>query len=102
MVAVAKGGFTMRLVGWFISVGLFACALSFALSNLELATFRLWPFPFSLTVPLFAGPLVALALGALMGGAVVWFDQAALRRKARQAQAARPVAHQADSSSTPQ
>jgi uncharacterized integral membrane protein len=58
----------------------------FALSNPEPVPLALWPTDYSIDVPLSIAILVALAVGFLLGGLLVWFSALAHRRRARRAE----------------
>ena len=58
----------------------------FALSNQEIVPLALWPTDYSIDVPLSIAILVALAVGFLLGGCLVWFSALTHRRRARRAE----------------
>ena len=74
----------MRYLAWLITIPLAAVAVSFAVSNRELASFVLWPFPQELVVPRFLAVLVPLALGIILGALIAWGAAGRSRRLARQ------------------
>ena len=57
--------------------------VAFAVANRQSATISLWPLPWELAVPVFLAVLGALAVGALIGGAVVWFSVVKWRMRAK-------------------
>ena len=57
----------------------------FAAANFDLVSLDLWPFAFSLSVPLSVALLTSLVLGLLVGGLAAWLSAGGTRRRARQA-----------------
>ncbi|HVZ10099.1 lipopolysaccharide assembly protein LapA domain-containing protein [Rhodopila sp.] len=58
----------------------------FALSNMQHVQLGLWPFDYSIEVPVSLAILVGMAVGLLLGGALVWVAEIAQRRRARRAE----------------
>ena len=56
----------------------------FSAVNTGLVTLSLWPFPNSITIPVFTLVLSIFIVGFLMGGIVAWISGGTARRKARQ------------------
>ena len=73
----------MRLL---IAVPLLALLVVFALSNTQLVKLGLWPFDYALELPLSLAVVIALGIGVLAGGLVVWFGEWSRRRHAREAE----------------
>jgi len=73
----------MRLL---IAVPLLALLVVFALSNTQLVKLGLWPFDYALELPLSLAVVIALGIGVLVGGLVVWFGEWSRRRHAREAE----------------
>lgn len=73
------------IIFWIIAVILAGFAAAFAAFNQHHAVLDLWPLDVHPSVPLFLIVLVALAIGFLLGGVVVYFlggPNRALRREA--------------------
>lgn len=74
----------MRFLNWLITLPLAAVAVSFAVSNRDLAGFELWPLPQEVMLPRYLAVLVPLVLGILLGGLIAWLSGARHRRLASQ------------------
>ena len=77
-----------RIISTLILVPLAVVIIAFAVANRQWVTVSFDPFSstspaYAATLPLFAFIFVALILGVLIGGAVVWIGQAKWRRTAR-------------------
>ncbi|MBP2299938.1 lipopolysaccharide assembly protein LapA domain-containing protein [Azospirillum picis] len=73
----------MRHLSWIITIPVALVAILFAISNRGIVTLSLWPLPFTLEAPVYIATLVALLLGFLAGGFIVWNSQRRHRRRAR-------------------
>lgn len=73
----------MRHLSWIVTIPVALAAVLFAVSNRDVVTLSLWPLPFTLAAPVYLATLVALLLGFLAGGFVVWNSQRRHRRRAR-------------------
>lgn len=51
----------------------------FLVANTGSVTWSFWPLPFSVDAPAYAVPFIALLLGLILGGGIVWLKMA-LRR----------------------
>ena len=74
----------MKLVHWLVTAPIALVLVVFAVSNRAEVTVTLWPLPFELQTWLFLVVLVALFVGFLIGGFVVWIGSLRRRREARQ------------------
>jgi uncharacterized integral membrane protein len=77
-----------RIISTLILIPLAVVIIAFAVANRQWITVSFDPFSstspaYAATLPLFAFIFVALILGVLIGGAVVWIGQAKWRRTAR-------------------
>lgn len=75
------------MFGKFLIYLVAAIVVIFAIVNRGPATLSMWPFPFEVTVPLFAALLSAVAIGVVLGGVGA---QIAARRRERRARKADP------------
>ena len=73
----------MRHISWIVTLPVALVAILFAISNRGIVTLSLWPLPFTLDTPVYLAALVALLLGFLAGGFIVWNSQRRHRRRAR-------------------
>lgn len=73
----------MKYVTRFLFIPVAIVVVAFAVANRQPATISLWPLPWDLSVPVFLAVLGALAIGALIGGAVVWFSVVKWRMRAK-------------------
>ncbi len=85
-----------KTLSWIVLLPIFAVVVSFALSNREVLTLRLWPTDFELTAPMFLIGLGGLFLGFLWGAVTVWMSAGPTRRRARR-ETARAGAAERDS-----
>lgn len=78
----------IALLRWFFSLLVALAAVLFALGNRTSAEFLFSPFHNALTLPLFVPVLAGVAVGFMLGGALVWLNgaegRAARRRQRRQ------------------
>ena len=44
----------------------------FLIANTQAVSWSFWPLPFSIALPAYAVPLMALLLGLVLGGLIVW------------------------------
>jgi lipopolysaccharide assembly protein A len=58
----------------------------FAMSNRESAHLGLWPFDYSLELPLSIALLIAFAIAFLLGALLLWFSAISARLRARRAE----------------
>ena len=73
----------MRLINSIIGAAVALLVILFAVSNRELVTVELWPFPYQLSLGLYAVILLALLLGFLAGGIGMWLVGHRKRRELR-------------------
>lgn len=73
----------MRYLTWIVTAPVALVAILFAISNRGAVTLSLWPLPFTLEAPVYLATLLALVVGFLAGGFVVWNSQRRHRRRAR-------------------
>jgi uncharacterized integral membrane protein len=73
----------VRLFNRFVIWPILAVAIVFAIVNRAPVRLNLWPFPFTINVPLFVLILATLALGVLIGGFAAWSRGGRWRRRAR-------------------
>lgn len=71
------------IISWIFLAPLFAVILSFAVSNREILTLRLWPTDYEVSAPLFAIALSGMFIGFLWGAVTVWMSGGETRRRAR-------------------
>lgn len=75
----------MKRLSWIISIPLLLIGVVFAVVNRQNVDVLIWPFGIELQAPLFLVILLALFLGFLIGGLLVWVStQATQRRQKRQ------------------
>jgi len=77
----------MRYLSWLITIPLAAFAVSFAVSNMGLVDFGLWPLPFTVAIPVYLAVLITFVAGFVCGGLVAWMGGHRQRRTARQERA---------------
>lgn len=73
----------MRHLSWIVTIPVALVAILFAISNRGIVTLSLWPLPFTLETPVYLATLIALVVGFLAGGFIVWNSQRRHRRRAR-------------------
>lgn len=74
----------MRHLSWIITVPLLVIAVVFAVANRKTVAIDLWPLPVTLEPPFYLVVLVAVFVGFLAGGVVVWLSGGRRRRRARE------------------
>ncbi|EKV32445.1 hypothetical protein C882_2524 [Caenispirillum salinarum AK4] len=62
----------MKLIRWLIGLPLAAVAIIFAVSNRQMVTVELWPFPWTADLPLYLLSLGTLAVGIVIGALFAW------------------------------
>lgn len=72
-----------RILSWLIMVPALAAVVIFALNNKQSVALDLWPFSLLIEMPVYLALLLALALGALVGGTAAWLGQGRVRSKLR-------------------
>jgi uncharacterized integral membrane protein len=72
-----------RIVSWIVTAPIVILVVLFAVSNLDEVTLHLRPFPFDLTIRIWALTLIVLFVGFLLGGIVTWIGDRKRRREAR-------------------
>ncbi len=75
----------VKRLSWILTLPLIIVTVVFAAANFDFVSLDLWPFAFSLSVPLSVLILGSLFLGVLIGGLAVWLSAGRTRRCARQA-----------------
>ena len=75
----------VKRLSWILTLPLIIVTVVFAAANFEFVSLDLWPFAFSLSVPLSVALLTSLVLGLLVGGLAAWLSAAGTRQRARQA-----------------
>lgn len=82
-----------RLISWLIMVPAFIAVTVFALNNKASLALDLWPSGLMIEMPIYLAFLLALAMGALLGGVAAWLGQGrargALRGQAYEGEVAR-------------
>ena len=73
----------MRGVAWLIGLPLAVVATVFAVANRQDVHFDLWPLPFGVDVAAYLAVLAPLALGLVIGAALVWLSATGDRLRAR-------------------
>jgi uncharacterized integral membrane protein len=73
----------VRFASWILIIAIAIGFAAFAVANREWVEVSLAPLPISFGLPLFAIIIGVLFLGALIGGAAVWFSGGKQRRLAR-------------------
>lgn len=74
----------MKHLSWIILFPLAVVLIVFSVTNRDAIAIDLWPFPFSIDVPLFAVVFAALLVGVVWGGVSAWLNGGKARRTARQ------------------
>jgi uncharacterized integral membrane protein len=72
-----------RIVSWIVTAPIVIAVVLFAVSNLDEITLHLRPFPFDLTIRIWALTLIELFVGFLLGAIVTWIGDRRRRRDAR-------------------
>jgi len=73
----------VRVFNRFVIWPILVVAIVFAIVNRAPVTLSLWPFPFTLNIPLFVLILATLASGVLIGGVAAWSRGGRWRKRAR-------------------
>ena len=73
----------MRFFNTFIAVVVTVLVVLFAVSNRQLVTVEIWPFPFQISLGLYAVILLAVLLGFIAGGIGAWMAGGKRRRDHR-------------------
>ena len=81
----------MHRIRSFLTVPLGVLVIILAVANRHDVIIKLWPLPWSISVPLYALILLTFALGVLAGGLAMWTGR--LRKQRRQKQRAQPSAN---------
>ena len=89
---MAKAGGTDRrmrqiskLLGLIITVPILLVAISFAVSNTDIMTLRLWPFTTEVTMPTSLALFIVLIFGFLIGAIAAFVGAGSLRKRLRNA-----------------
>ncbi len=72
-----------RILSWIVTAPIAVLVLLFAVSNLDSVTLRLKPFPFDMTLPIWALTLIVLFVGFILGAIVTWIGDRKRRREGR-------------------
>jgi len=72
-----------RILSWIVTAPITILVVLFSVSNLDQVTLRLRPFPFDMTLPIWALTLIELFVGFLLGAIVTWIGDRKRRRDAR-------------------
>ena len=75
----------VKRLSWILTLPLIIVTVVFAAANFEFVSLDLWPFAFSLSVPLSVALLTSLVLGLLVGGLAAWLSAGGTRQRARRA-----------------
>jgi len=73
----------VKHLSWIVTLPLLAVAVIFAVNHRSVVTLDLWPLPIQLEAALYFVVLLAIFLGFLVGGAVMWLSQHRVRRRMR-------------------
>jgi len=73
----------MKLINSIIGALVALLVILFAVSNRQAVTVELWPFPYQLSLSLYAVILLAVLLGFVAGAIGLWLVGAAKRRELR-------------------
>lgn len=73
----------VRVILWLVVLPLAALSAFFAINNRQSTTLDFDPFPYELSIPLFAAVLGAALIGLIVGGVAAWARQGKWRRQAR-------------------
>jgi uncharacterized integral membrane protein len=71
----------LRLIAWLIGLPLAVMAAVFAVANRHDVRLELWPFPWSMDLPVYLAVLVPLLLGLVLGAVLVGLSN--LKTRAR-------------------
>jgi uncharacterized integral membrane protein len=73
----------VKLIRWLIGLPLAAVAIIFAVSNRQMVTVELWPFPWTVDLPLYLLSLGTLAVGIVIGAVFAWTSGSHKRAQTR-------------------
>jgi uncharacterized integral membrane protein len=73
----------VKFLSWLIGAPVAVIAIVFAVINRHDVLLDLWPLPWEIQLPLYLLVLGALALGLIVGGALVWISAGSSRGRAR-------------------
>lgn len=74
----------VKLLSWLLIALLALFSVVFAVSNRDIVTLTLWPFPFALTTQLYLVVLLTVLFGLLAGLLIGWITSWGIRRVARE------------------
>jgi lipopolysaccharide assembly protein A len=72
-----------RILSLVVTVPITVLVVLFAVSNLDPVTLRLRPFPFDMTMPIWAFALIVLFVGFILGAIVTWIGDRKRRRETK-------------------
>jgi uncharacterized integral membrane protein len=72
-----------RILSLIVTAPITVLVVLFAVSNLDPVTLRLRPFPYDMTIPIWALTLIVLFVGFILGAIVTWIGDRRRRREAR-------------------
>ena len=72
-----------RILSLIVTAPITVLVVLFAVSNLDQVTLRLRPFPFDMTIRIWALTLIELFVGFILGAIVTWIGDRKRRRDAR-------------------
>ena len=72
-----------RILSLIVTAPITVLVVLFAVSNLDPVTLRLRPFPFDMTIPIWALTLIVLFVGFILGAIVTWIGDRKRRREGR-------------------
>jgi uncharacterized integral membrane protein len=72
-----------RILSLIVTAPITVLVVLFAVSNLDPVTLRLRPFPFDMTLPIWALTLIVLFVGFVLGAIVTWIGDRKRRRDGR-------------------
>jgi uncharacterized integral membrane protein len=72
-----------RILSLIVTAPITVLVVLFAVSNLDPVTLRLRPFPFDMTIPIWALTLIVLFVGFVLGAIVTWIGDRKRRREGR-------------------
>jgi lipopolysaccharide assembly protein A len=75
-----------KLLGLIITVPILLVAISFAVSNTDIMTLRLWPFTTEVTMPTALALFIVLIFGFLIGAIAAFVGAGSLRKRLRNAE----------------
>ncbi|WP_420723453.1 MULTISPECIES: lipopolysaccharide assembly protein LapA domain-containing protein [unclassified Hwanghaeella] len=75
-----------KLFGLIITVPILLVAISFAVSNTDIMTLRLWPFTTEVTMPTALALFIVLIFGFLIGAIAAFVGAGSLRKRLRNAE----------------